>query len=388
MTEERAVRHVNHKTVSVADDHTERLILDGTKIGWHLDRVRAWERGERIAPITIDMALTRACNYACGFCYAMLQENDRNVITTEVMYRFLEDCAEVGVRGISLVSDGESTLSPAYVATVKRGQELGISMASGTNGFLLTRPKLEQVLPYLTYLRINFSAGTRERYAQIMGVKPEWFDRVVQNIRDMVEIKRRDALPVTIGMQMVLMPQDADQILPLAQLGKALRVDYTVIKHCSDDEHGSLGVDYGAYAKLYDLLHEAEALSDEAYQVVIKWSKIQAEGKRSYQRCFGAPFLLQISGSGLVAPCGMLFNERYKKFHMGNIVEQRFKEIVQSDQYWEVMSYLASAQFNAQKMCGTLCLQHKVNEYLDEYVKGRVELVLPPGPEPQHINFV
>jgi len=379
---------VSHKTVSVAEDHTERLILDGTKIGWHLDRVRAWERGERIAPVTIDMALTRACNYACGFCYAMLQENDRNVITTEVMYRFLDDCAELGVRGISLVSDGESTLSPAYVATVQRGHELGISMASGTNGFLLTRPKLEQVLPYLTYLRINFSAGTQERYAQIMGVKPEWYDRVVQNVKDMVELKRRDALPVTIGMQMVLMPQDADQILPFALLGQELRVDYAVIKHCSDDEHGSLGVDYSAYAKLYDLLREAEALSDKAYQVVIKWSKIQAEGKRSYQRCFGAPFLLQISGSGLVAPCGMLFNERYKKFHMGSIVGQRFKDIVQSDRYWDVMSYLASAQFNAQKMCGTLCLQHKVNEYLDEHVKGRQTLVTPPGPQPQHVNFV
>ena len=43
-------------------EHT-RLILDGTKIAWHLDRVAQWERGERIAPITIDMALTRACNY-------------------------------------------------------------------------------------------------------------------------------------------------------------------------------------------------------------------------------------------------------------------------------------------------------------------------------------
>src|SRR5437764_1383769 len=98
----------------VAAELTQRLILDGTKIGWHLDRVRAWERGERIAPITIDMALTRACNYACGFCYATLQENDRQTITTDVAYRFLDDCAELGVRGISLVSDGESTLSPAY----------------------------------------------------------------------------------------------------------------------------------------------------------------------------------------------------------------------------------------------------------------------------------
>src|SRR5438128_1974653 len=129
------------------------LILDGTKIAWHRDRVRAWERGERIAPITIDMALTRACNYACGFCYATLQENDREVITTDVMYRFLDDCAEIGVRAISLVSDGESTLSPAYVPTIQRGHELGISMASGTNAFNLNRRKLEQILPSLTYLR-------------------------------------------------------------------------------------------------------------------------------------------------------------------------------------------------------------------------------------------
>ena len=373
---------------SVAADHTERLILDGTKIGWHMDRVRAWERGERIAPITIDMALTRACNYACGFCYAMLQENDRHVITADVMRRFLDDCAEIGVRGISLVSDGESTLSPAFIPTVKRGHELGISMASGTNGFVLDRKKLEEILPCLTYLRINFSAGTRERYGEIMGVKPEWFDRVVANIRTMVTLKRELQLPVTIGMQMVLRPADADQILPFARLGKELRPDYAVIKHCSDDEEGHLGIDYAAYERLQDLLHEAEALSDSDYQVVVKWSKILGEGKRSYQRCYGPPFLLQISGSGPVAPCGMLFNERYQKFHLGNIVERSFKEIWASDDYWRVMNYLASPEFNAQRMCGTLCLQHKVNEALDAHQKGQIELREPEGRKPGHLGFV
>ena len=57
------------------------LILDSTKLNWHLERVEQWKKGERIAPITIDMALTRACNYSCHFCYAMLQENDRKPIT-------------------------------------------------------------------------------------------------------------------------------------------------------------------------------------------------------------------------------------------------------------------------------------------------------------------
>ncbi len=368
-------------------EHTE-LILDGTKIAWHEDRIRAWERGELIAPITIDMALTRACNFGCHYCYAMLQENDRKIIDRQVIHDFLEDCADIGVKGISLVSDGESTISPVFVDAIKRGSELGISMACGTNGFVLNERKLEEVLPHMTYLRINISAGERKRYAEIMGVKEHWFDRVCENIRDMVEIKRRDNLKVTIGLQMVLMPQYADQIMPLAQLGKELRPDYLVIKHCSDDEDGTLGVDYKGYARLYDTLHEAEALSDGEYQVVVKWSKIEAGDKRSYQRCFGAPFMLQISGSGLVAPCGMLFNERYKKFHIGNICEERFKDIWASDRYWEVMRYLAGPDFNAQTMCGTLCLQHKVNEALDAHMKGQILLHRPLGAIPQHINFI
>lgn len=372
---------------SVAEQHTG-LILDGTKIAWHQDRVKAWERGERVAPITIDMALTRACNYSCHFCYAMLQENDRHVITPDTMYRFLDDCAEIGVRGISFVSDGESTLSPAFIPSIQRGHALGLSMASGTNAFVLRGRKLEESLPYLTYLRVNFSAGTPERYAEIMGVETDAFHRVCANIREMVAIKKRDNLPVTIGMQMVLMPQDGDQILPLARLGKELRPDYLVIKHCSDDEHGSLGVRYNEYSQLYDTLREAEALSDESYKVVTKWSKIQTGNRRSYQRCYGPPFMLQISGSGLVAPCGMLFNERYKKFHMGNIVEQSFKEIWSSDRYWEVMNYLAGPDFNAQTMCGSLCLQHKVNEFLDGRRKGHFELTTPPGATPEHLNFI
>ena len=368
-------------------DHAE-LILDGTKMSWHLDRVRAWERGERIAPITIDMALTRACNYACGYCYAMLQENERQPITQKVIYGFLDDCAEIGVKGISFVSDGESTISPVFIDAVVRGSQLGISMACGTNGYVLNRRKLEEILPHLTYLRINISAGERKRYAEIMGVKEEAFDRVCQNIRDMVEIKRRDGLKVTIGLQMVLMPQFEDQILPLARLGKELRPDYLVIKHCSDNEEGALGVDYSGYKRLYNTLQEAETLSDEGYLVKVKWSKIAAEGKRSYQRCYGPPFMIQLSGSGLVAPCGMLFNEKYKKFHIGNICETRFKDIWASDRYWEVMNTLASPEFNAQSMCGTLCLQHKVNEFLDARRKGYAELKEPSGAPPQHLSFV
>ncbi len=365
----------------------QKLILDGTKIAWHQERIEAWERGEKIAPITIDMALTRNCNYGCHFCYAMLQENNRVVITKEAITRFIDDCAEIGVKAISLVSDGESTLSPQLVHTIQYGASKGLSMALGSNAYLLDEAKLRAILPFLTYLRINFSGGERLRYAEIMGVKPEFFDRVCSNIRLMRKIKDEEGLKVTIGMQMVLDPRYGDQIVPLAKLGKELRPDYLVIKHCSDDEDGSLGTDYTKYEALYPLLEEAEAMSDETYQVTAKWSKIGDKGTRRYQRCYGPPFLLQISGSGLVAPCGMLFNEQYKKFHIGNIVTESFKDMVRGERYWEVVNYLASPNFNAQKMCGSLCLQHKVNEYLDDRKKGKPQS-LPEGEAPEHLNFV
>ena len=367
----------------------KELILDGTKIAWHTDRLAQWERGEKFAPVTVDIALTRACNYGCHFCYAMLQENDNHVIDQKIAYAFLDDAAEVGVRGISLVGDGESSISPVFVDTIVRGSENGISMACASNGLTITKRRAEAILPHLTYLRINFSAGERKRYAEIMGAKEVWFDRVCQNIRDMMEIKRRDGLDVTVGMQMVVMPEFEDQLVPLAKLGKELRPDYLVLKHCSDDEDGSLGVDYGKYESFYDKLREAESYSDDEYKVVVKWSKIEAKGTRSYQRCYGAPFLVQMSGTGLLAPCSMMFNERYKKFHLGNICERRFKDIVFSDEYWEVMNHLASPKFNAQASCPALCLQHKFNEALDDHVKGIRPIEATKGSiSPMHVNFV
>lgn len=372
----------------LATDFHERILLDHTKISWHMDKVRAWERGEWFSPCTVDLALRADCNFGCGFCYATLQKNKGQRITKEAAMNLIEDLAEVGVRGVSLVSDGESTLHPAYVPFIQRGAELGVSMASGTNAFIFDEAMLEAVLPSLTYLRVNFSAGEPKRYAEIMGTKEASFDRVCENIKTMVRIKRRDKLAVTLGMQMVLMPQDADQVLPFARLGRELGVDYNVIKHTSDGPRGELGVDYSKYPALYDLLREAEALSTPEHQISVKWTKIKDGNVRSYTQCYGAAFLLQISGTGLLAPCGMAFATEFKdEFHIGNVVETRFRDLVRSDRYWAVMRHLASKDFSTDR-CGQLCLQHLPNVALDRHVKGLEILQQPEGAPPRHLNFI
>ncbi len=366
----------------------QNLILDGHKLAWHKDRVNAWLSGERIAPITIDCALTRKCNYRCVYCYGQLQANDGKKMTKDVIFRFLDDAAEIGVKAISFVSDGESTCSPHLYDAIKHGKENGLDMALGTNGALLKNQKLEEMLKNLTYLRFNISAGESKRYSQIHGCREKDFYKVKNIISECTKIKKQNDLDVTIGLQMVLMPNFKDQLLPLTKLGKELGVNYLVIKHCSDDASQSLGVDYSKYFDLIDILKEAESHATKNYLVKAKWSKILSGGKRSYTKCYGAPFMPQLSGSGLVAPCGMLFNRKFKRYHIGNIADTSFKELWKSDKYWEVMNFIVSDKFKLEKTCATLCLQHKVNEYLWDLKQKKIKLKNTLGESPQHINFI
>jgi len=385
------------KFVDFDIDPRANLHLDTTKIAFHKERVEAWRSGKRIAPITIDMALTQKCSYACTFCYAGLQQNKSSPVPWEVYKQFIDDCVEIGhksgegVKAISLVSDGESTENPHFYKFINKVYDVGIDIASGTNGIKLQDDKLPEIVDKLTYLRININAAEPEAYAQIMGTSIKNYYKVLEKIDKLVKIKKEKNSNITIGLQMVLMPEYADQVIPLAKIGRKIGVDYTVIKHCSDDEKGRLGVDYDWYRSplAVELLKTAEALSTKDYSVQAKWSKLMTGRDRKYSKCFGTPLFLQMSGTGIVAPCGSFFHSRYNGLHIGDIREQRFYDIWKSDKYHEVISFLASDKFDARTECATLCLQDKVNEVLNDLVENNVELDdVSEKTLPQHINFI
>jgi MoaA/NifB/PqqE/SkfB family radical SAM enzyme len=369
-----------------------KLILDSHKLAYHMDRVNAWESGERIAPISVDMSLTRACGAMCSFCYAMMQESQaRSSIKVDQSLKLLDDFSKLGVRSVSLVSDGESTLAKAYVPFIQHAYQLGIDVGNATNAWEWEPEKIEQVLPYLTWVRFTVAAGRPESYANIMYKGPEHtyvFDRAIQHIKYAVDLKRRKKLSVTLGIQMVLMPNLKDEIISFAQLGIDLGVDYAVIKHCSDDEQHTLGIDYDQYNSLHNLLTKAEDMSTEKTKVIVKWDKIKDGDKPTYNRFYGPQFLLQISGSGLVAPSGMFFNARYSKLHIGNFTEERFIDIWKSERYWRAMNYLASPSFDAQTMMGSLPIQHYISVALDNHIKGKKRLTEALGEKPLHSNFL
>jgi len=359
----------------------DKYNMDGHKLFWHLDRVNAWQRGERIAPLHIDVGLSKGCNIRCAYCFGAMQGNsfaDGKVafFPREPLLSYLWDAGAVGVRSMAFIGEAEPLLNPHIYEAIVCGKKSGVDISLGTNGTLFdTGRDGEEALEHLSWLRFNLSAASEQAYQRIHG--SELFDVVLEKIRHVVAVKRRRGLEVTIGLQMVLIPENLDQVLPLARLGRELGVDYLVVKQCSDTVDNTLGVfnRLGEYAGFAEALAEAEALSTEGYAVIIKWQKVTNRGVRAYRRCLGVPFLLYSSGDGRLYPCGMFFNQREEEFRLGDLTRQSFREILESDRYWEVVRRVG--EIDVQRDCYANCRTDSINDFL-------WKLKHPP----EHVNFI
>ncbi len=87
---------INHVVTGNPVGSIHDYVLDGTKVGWWRERVESWERGEKIAPVTMDVAWTRQCNAACSFCFATMQASDGHKIEKHHAFAYLDDAAEIG----------------------------------------------------------------------------------------------------------------------------------------------------------------------------------------------------------------------------------------------------------------------------------------------------
>lgn len=360
---------------------SDKYLLDGHKMLWHLDRVADWEAGKSIAPIHIDVGLSKGCNIRCEYCYGVTQGNFFRkgceiVFPREALLNYMRSAGECGVRSMALIGEAEPTLNPALSEAILEGKKAGVDMALGTNGILLPTDDMgQQALAALTWIRFNISAADDAGYRRIHGSKE--FDKAIEKIKFAVQFKKENRLDLTIGLQMVLTPSNVDQSLGLSKLGADLGVDYLVIKQCGDTKDNDLGVfeRLSEYKTYTELLKDCEACSNEHYNVIAKWEKLTNMGIRDYDTCFGAPFLLYTSGDGRVYPCGMFFDTEEEKYRMGDLTKNTFKEIIESERYREVVELVK--KINVHKKCYTNCRSNSINSFLWK-IKN----------PPEHKNFV
>lgn len=374
----------NQYTGHTYKNKREKFRLDGHKLLHHLDKILDWQKGERIAPIQIDMGLTKFCNMGCIYCVGVTQGGMTKgmMIEPDALLRFINDCGSFGVRSIAFIGDGEPTLNPGLYDAIILAKKLGIDTGMATNGLLVNMDRVHDMLRDSTFIRITLSAAEPESFRKIHQSSGSNFPILVEKLKALVNIRKENNYNCTIGIQMVLIPENFDQVIKLAELGAEIGVDYLQIKQCSDTEYREIGINYGDYKKVENDLKEAERLSNESYLVKVKWNKINIleetdlykDGFRKYDICYGTPFLGQISGNGKVYPCGPFFGK--ERFCMGDIHEESYYNIVMSDKYWKVHQDIID-NVDVHCDCTIGCRQDYINKFLWDFENP-----------PVHVNFI
>lgn len=358
--------------------------MDDAKLLWHLEKVDDYyKKGKRIAPIHIDAGIAKFCNIRCVFCYGLYQNTQPTFIQEKPLLDFITDAADIGVKSIAFIGDGEPTCNPHLYQALKLGHSLNLDMSISTNGLLVnTEEKALQILQTCQWMRFCISAGTKEGYITIH--QRDYFKQVVNNIKLMVDTKNKYNLPCEIGMQAVFVPTIMlNEMYEESKLAISLGVDYFVIKQCSLPSNSSnsgmchFNINQYDSCEIEDLLEKCQSLSNDQTEIIPKWNVIKQKGQRPYDGCKAVPFISEISGNGDWFPCGFMFGNKPQFDHLkfGNIQKTRLKDIFLSQRYLDILNMMKD--FDVHNDCMGACRLDKCNEFLDTYLNP-----------PKGINFI
>ncbi|MBU0958906.1 MAG: radical SAM protein, partial [Nanoarchaeota archaeon] len=160
----------------------DKYKIDGQKLSFHPDRVANWQRGEQIYPLYVEISPSGACNHRCIFCALDFMGYKQNFLDTKRLRAIITEMSSLGVKSIMFGGEGEPLMHPDIVKIIQHTREMGIDVALTTNGVLLTKDIIEEILPYLSWIKVSLDAATSSTYSKIHRTKAEDYFIVMKNI--------------------------------------------------------------------------------------------------------------------------------------------------------------------------------------------------------------
>jgi organic radical activating enzyme len=159
--------------VEVVHDFVRKLRQDGV-LSSVVDYVR-WQHARREAlaagragptyperaPLSINLDLTTACNYACEHCIDLEILNSGIGHDEGVLRASLAEMARTGLRSVILIGGGEPTVHPRFREMVRYLKDLDLQVAIVSNGS--RNERIAEIAPLLgaeDWVRLSLDAGT------------------------------------------------------------------------------------------------------------------------------------------------------------------------------------------------------------------------------------
>lgn len=355
---------------------TDEYRIDSHKLIYHVERVADWLKGKDIYPIYMELSPSGTCNHRCTYCALDYMSYQHRFLDTEVLKKRLTELGRLGVRSVMYAGEGEPFLHKDIGGIINHTKASGIDVAITSNGVLFTEKLMQKALKDITWIKVSINAATKETYAKIHRTSEEDFNRVIKNIAKAVEFRAKERLSSTIGMQLILLPENINEAVLLAKTAKELGADYLVIKSYSQHLKSITQV-YKEF-KYSDYLHldeEFKKLSDGRFNVIFRSNAMKKleEGKRRFERCQALPFWSYIDAGGGVWACSAYLGD--ERFLIGNIMHDTFEEIWHGERRKHIMEYAAKALDTRE--CRKNCRMDEVNRYLWDLKNPNL-----------HVNFI
>ncbi len=343
---------------------------------YHPERVAKWLRGEDIFPIYVEISPSGACNHRCTYCALDYMGYQHRFLNTEILKKRLKEMGGLGIKSVMYAGEGEPFLHKDISEIINHTVQSGIDVAVTSNGVLFTEKIMQAAMASITWIKISINGATKQTYAKMHRTEEGDLKRVTDNLTRAVKFREAEGLTTAIGMQLILLPDNVHEVLPLARLAREIGVDYLVIKpysqHLKSITTEYKGVDYSEF---YHLAEELKALCTDSFSAVFRINTMKklAEEERGYSRCVALPFWAYIdSGAGLWGCSAYLSDER---FLFGSLAEHSFKELWRGEKRKRTMEFVNN-ELDASG-CRVNCRMDSINRFLRDQLD-------PPG----HVNFI
>jgi len=353
----------------------QKIQIESHKLMYHVNEVSKWLNDEIVAPVYVEIGPINSCNHKCIFCALDYLKSKGAAIDKDVLINTLQDMKKFGVKSIMFGGEGEPLLYNPLAEVVERAKKFGLDIAITTNGVLFNKEKVKAMLKHLSWIKFSIDAGTEETYAHVHGCKEKDFSIVLDNLKYAAIYRKKNNLPCKLGAQILLIPENIDEVEELILKVKDSGIDYLVLKPYSQhpDSINQMVLDLKKYN--LNLSNLVKKYSKPDFKVIYRSLSAQEieKDEMDYDTCFGISFFALIDAQGNIIPCNIFYEK--EEYYYGNIYKNNFTEIWKSEKRKEVLKKLYKKGCYE---CRKGCRMNFVNKYLYTLKNRNVE----------HINFI
>lgn len=358
---------------------SDNYFMDGHKLLWHFDKVLKVNKGEQIAPIYIEVSPVSFCNHACNFCGKDFVQSPNFALDLEKFKEFVQYAALHDTKSIMFAGEGEPLLHPHFDEIINYTKSTGIDLSLTTNGSRLSAELAKKILPKLTWIRFSVNGATPEIYSEVHSTSLTEFEKVCKNIKSAISIKNEFNLDTTIGLQFVVVKENASQLQDLLDYFLPFGLDYISIKPFSRNPK-MLSTKVERYDQ--ELLTQVEKIqkhyeeNKSKTEIICRLDAFSKyfEGEIKYPNCHALPYWAYITAAGDFYTCPIHIGD--ERFKVGNINMNSPEYILFGETRQESINF-ARKELDVRKVCRVNCRMARVNEFLEELKQ-----------EPKHVNFI